>query len=70
MQCRYTLSNINKAIAAGKDNVAEALSMDLLTEPQVFELFTISPHNKCKAYRYAYGTSLQVNLGFQLCSVI
>lgn len=62
MHCcrRYTLSSITKAITAGRDTVAEASSRDLLSDPQCFELFTISPLNKCKAYRYSYGTSLQV----------
>ncbi len=62
MHCcrRYTLSSITKAMTAGKDAVAEASSRDLLSDPQCFELFTISPRNKCKAYRYSYGTSLQV----------
>ena len=49
-------------MAAGKHKVAEASSTDLLSEPQSFELFTVNPHNKCKAYRYAYGTSVQVIL--------
>ena len=49
-------------MAAGKGKVAEASGTDLLSEPQAFELFTVNPHNKCKAYRYAYGTSVQVNL--------
>lgn len=56
---RYTLSSISKAITAGKDTVAQASSRDLLSDPQCFELFTISPLNKSKAYRYSYGTSLQ-----------
>ncbi len=60
--CRHTLSNIKTVIAAGKETVAEAASKDLLSKPQCFELFTVNPRNKCKAYRYAYGTSTQVCL--------
>lgn len=69
MHFRYTLSNITQAAQAGKEAVAEASSRDLLSQPHSFELFTINPSRKCKPYRYAYGTSMQVDF-MQPCNSV
>ena len=61
MLCRYTLSNIKAAVVGGKAKVAEATSRELLTEPQCFDLFSVNPQVKARAYRYAWGTSHKVN---------